>query len=174
MPEKQTNHSGPGIKSLEGWHDTPRLRVLIVNDNPIALDSLEQWLRWTQKVEIVGKLSATTSTLEAWKLTRPQIIILSIPQEDAASTASAETAQAIKALYPGTRIIILAGNLSGASQEVSRLFPKIADAWIFVEDILYELLPAFAMLFPENSHLNKRERYLNSSGHSSIQVKIQG
>lgn len=153
MPTKQTPHSKPDIPSLQGWRGTP-LRVLIIDDNHVVLDSLERWLQWTQKVEIVGKLATPASALDTWELMRPQVIVLSLPQgDDASSTAHAETARTIKARYPGTRIIVLAWTLSGASQETLGIFSQIADAWIFKWNTLHELLPAFAMLFPENSLL---------------------
>lgn len=152
MATKQEHYSKPDIKSLQGRPDTP-LRVLIIDDNHVVLDSLERWLQWTQKVEIVGKLRTPTSALETWELMRPQVIVLSLPQGDASSTDNAETARAIKALYPGTRIIILAWTLSGTSQEALDIFSNIADTWIFKWNTPDELLPAFAMLFPENSLL---------------------
>ena len=159
MATKQEHYSKPDIKSLQGRPDTP-LRVLIIDDNHVVLDSLERWLQWTQKVELVGKLRTPTSALETWELTRPHVIILSLPQGgvsltgELTSRAHAETARTIKALYPGTRIIILAWNHSGTSLEALDVFSKIADAWIFKEDTLHELFPTLAMLFPENSRFN--------------------
>lgn len=150
----QTSHSSRAIQPLTEWRTAPA-RVLIVDGNQAVLNSLEHWLNRAHAIAIVGKHGTAAMALETWEITQPNIMILSLPQENDAIIASAAAALAAKALTPELRIVALAWCLSAADQEKWALFAEIADAWIFKESVLYDLIPTLIQLRPPNPRLDQ-------------------
>jgi len=135
---------------------SPRVRVVLVDENQTTLDSLHQWLGLTRTVDIVGKLATPLTTLSSWDSLRPDAIVLSIPHADGASVASANTVEAIKSIYPDVKIILLAWSLPAMGPQSLVNFVKVIDAWVFKQRVCEDLLPALAELFPKRIRLPDR------------------
>lgn len=133
-----------------------RLRVLLIDENQLLLDSIHHWLSLTNTVNIVGKVVSAVSALSMWESLKPDVIILGVPYTTEASAASANYVQAIKALDTDVRVILLAWDLPAMNRESLTKFMALVDAWMLKQTVCEDLLPVLAMLFPNRVRLHDR------------------
>ena len=117
--------------------EQPRLRALIVDDNPQVLHDLRQLLELTSLVEIVGQAG---NGLEAVRLAgefHPDAIVtdLEMPVMD-----GYEATRQIKSRHPATRVIIL--SVHADPDEMQRAREAGADSFVVKGACLDELLDA--------------------------------
>src|SRR5262245_14173714 len=88
------------------------IRVLIVDDHPVARAGLRTWLEREEVIDVVDEASDGPAALERIAEAAPDVAVvdLGLPQMD-----GIETAARIRQSHPATRIILISGLLDAAS-----------------------------------------------------------
>jgi two-component system, NarL family, response regulator NreC len=82
----------------------PKLRVFLVDDHPIFVDSLQVLLPTRAEYKVVGKAGGCASAIEAVKTCRPDVVLMDLSMAD---MSGMEATRQILAALPRTRVVAL-------------------------------------------------------------------
>jgi DNA-binding NarL/FixJ family response regulator len=116
---------------------SPRVRVLVVDDQRLFAEALEAILSSDARIEVIGREGDGRAALERAHADRPDVVLMDIamPVMD-----GIEATRAIREEVPGTRVVVLTG--SAANIDVSRARSAGAAAYVTKDQIAGDLVRA--------------------------------
>ncbi len=127
----------------------PRIRVLIVEDDPMMQLGLEQSLSSAPDITVVGQVEDGYRAVEAAQSLKPDVIVMDIglPRQDGIAAT-----QQIKANQPDVRVVILTSHTT--ENEVIGSLSSGADAYCVKGTSVDRLLTAIHAAFEGASYLD--------------------
>ena len=96
--------SAPGVCPPRFAFPMRKLRVFLVDDHTIFIDSLQVLLETRAEYEVVGKAGDCTSAIEAVKACRPDVVLMDLSMPD---MSGIEATRQILTALPRTRVVAL-------------------------------------------------------------------
>jgi DNA-binding NarL/FixJ family response regulator len=115
--------------------------ILIVEDNRHMRRVLAEIVRPVFAPHLVVEAADASSARTLWHETRPELVLMDVALPD--GNGIALTAE-IKALFPGTNVVIVSNHRTRACQDAARAAG--ASAYVFKDDVYEKLLPALALV----------------------------
>ena len=95
----------------------PRVRVLIADDEPLFVETIEALLAEDDRVEVVGTAADGEEAVELARSLEPDVILMDISMP---TLDGIEAARAIREHLPAARILVLTGSSISADIDRSR------------------------------------------------------
>ena len=111
------------------------IRILIVDDHPVVLQALQDWLMGTNFFEVVGACSSAAEALACLDDLSPEIVLLdaNMPQ-----ISGLETVPLIKQRRPSVLVVIM--SLDDARVAAARQMPSV-DGVVHKEQLMEKFPP---------------------------------
>ena len=128
-----------------------KVRVLLVDDHPLFLESLRMMLETDPGIEVVGEVSDGGGVVEAIRLFSPAVVCMDINMPNCNGI---EATQQLLAVHPHVKVISLSAHASLASVVV--MFNAGATGYVIKSDAGKELLAAIRAVSQDQSYLSQR------------------
>lgn len=111
------------------------LRVVVIDDHPEVLRSLEEWLCSLPTIKVVGAYQSALTAIQELPSLSPDLVLVDAIMPD---LRGLDTVCPLKAAVPGLRVVIM--SLSDAQVADARRVP-LADGVLHKEVLMEEFLP---------------------------------
>ena len=120
----------------------PPLRVLLVDDNPLFLNRVSQWLTKQPGIHLVGQATSGKEGIEQTFLLNPDLVVMDLAMP---TMNCHEAAQRIKHRSEATRVILISMHDYETFSENCLLH---TDGFVPKDDLYSRLMPLIWALFP--------------------------
>ena len=120
------------------------LRVLLVNDSPVFLESAKRFFSLDDRIEVIGLALSSQEALEGVAQLHPDLVLLDITMPD---MNGFKATALIKAELPPPLVNLMALNDGPAYHDAAR--EAFADGFVDKSELGRQLVPLIETLFPE-------------------------
>ena len=117
------------------------IRLLVVDDHPVVLDALQEWLGRVKMFTVVGACNSAAEALACLADLSPEIVLIDVNKPQ---IRGVEAAPMIKQRNPAIRVVLM--SLDDAQVAVARRLPSV-DGAVHKEQLMDEFPPLVQRLF---------------------------